>query len=56
MTTKSKARPKRVYKYRAFSELLAEALVLDQLFFADPSSFNDPLDARPTLEADLPVP
>lgn len=56
MTTKPKARPKRVYKYRAFSELLVEALVLDQLFFADPSSFNDPLDARPTLEADLPVP
>jgi len=29
MTAKPKARPKRVYKYRAFSELLVEALVLD---------------------------
>lgn len=51
-----RARPRRVYKYRAFSEKSLESLVLDLLYFADPSSFNDPLDARPTLEADLPAP
>lgn len=28
-------------------------LVSDQLYFADPSSFNDPLDTRPTLEVDV---
>jgi hypothetical protein len=55
MSGKPRARPKRVYKYRAFSEKTLEALVLDLLFFSDPSSFNDPLDARPTLEADLPL-
>lgn len=55
MSGKPKARPKRVYKYRTFSEKSLESLVLDRVYFADPSSFNDPLDARPTLEADLPA-
>lgn len=31
-------------------------LVEDKVFYADPSSFNDPLDTRPTLEPDLDVP
>lgn len=30
-----------------------DALVDDQLFFADPSNFNDPLDSKPTLSTDL---
>jgi hypothetical protein len=45
--------PARLYKYRAFSNLTLELLVDDNLFFADPSTFNDPLDTRPTLETDL---
>jgi len=48
-----KSRPKRIYKYRAFSDLSLETLVQDLLFFADPSTFNDPLDAQPTLDIDL---
>jgi hypothetical protein len=44
-----------LYKYRAFSPLSVQALVADQVFFADPTSFNDPLDTRPCVEADLPV-
>lgn len=48
--------PDLVYKYRAFSNLSLEMLVEDTLFFADPSTFNDPLDAKPKLEADLTAP
>lgn len=47
--------PERLYKYRPFDERTLELLVEDKVFFADPSTFNDPLDTRPTLSADLPV-
>lgn len=30
-------------------------LVADNLFYADPSTFNDPLDTRPSLNTDLDV-
>lgn len=43
----------RLYKYRAFSGRSLANLVEDQLYFADPSTFNDPLDTKPTLETDL---
>lgn len=46
-------RPDRIYKYRSFSNRTIEMLVEDQLFYADPSTFNDPLDTRPTLKADV---
>ncbi|MDI4237759.1 DUF2971 domain-containing protein [Bradyrhizobium sp. Arg237L] len=45
--------PKRFYKYRAFSNLTLDMLVADHLFFADPSTFNDPLDTRACLETDV---
>jgi Protein of unknown function (DUF2971) len=45
--------PKRLYKYRAFSNLTLDMLVNDKIFFADPSTFNDPLDTRPSLNTDL---
>jgi hypothetical protein len=48
-------KPGRVYKYRAFSELSLQSLVEDVVYFADPSTFNDPLDAQPTFDADLPA-
>lgn len=44
--------PKRVFRYRGFSSLTVEAMVRDELFFSDPSAFNDPLDCQPTVEAD----
>lgn len=53
---KTDKRPRRLYKYRAFSNLTLEMLVEDRLFFADPSTFNDPLDSRPSLNTDLAVP
>ncbi|AQS49308.1 hypothetical protein B6V73_00185 [Thioclava sp. JM3] len=45
--------PKRLYKYRAFSPRLLDMLVRDELYFSDPADFNDPLDCRPSLEADV---
>ena len=48
--------PARLYKYRGFSNLTLEMLVGDTLYYADPSSFNDPLDTRPTLDADVDAP
>lgn len=53
MTKAADKLPSRLYKYRAFSNLTLEILVADTLFFADPSSFNDPLDTKPTLDADV---
>lgn len=48
-----RAIPDRLYKYRAFGNRTLEMLVEDSIYFADPSAFNDPLDAKPTLETDL---
>ena len=28
-------------------------IIADNLYYADPSTFNDPLDSRPSLNADL---
>ncbi len=45
--------PERLYKYRSFSSLTLDMLVADAVYFADPSSFNDPLDTKPTLRTDV---
>ncbi len=45
--------PERLYKYRPFNNLTLDALIADQLFFADPSTFNDPLDCKPSLTTDI---
>lgn len=45
--------PKILYKYRAFNALTIENLVTDKIFFGDPSSFNDPLDTKPYVIADI---
>ncbi len=45
--------PGRLYKYRTFSDRTLNSLIADRLFFADPSTFNDPLDTRPSLDADI---
>ncbi len=47
--------PERLYKYRAFSNRMVEMLIDDSVHFADPSTFNDPLDAKPALDKDLPA-
>lgn len=46
-------RPNRVYKYRALSLHTLDMLVEDRLHFADPSTFNDPLDTKPRLDPDI---
>jgi len=45
--------PTRLYKYRSFSNLTLAMLVEDVVYFADPTTFNDPLDTKPTLKTDL---
>ena len=45
--------PNGLYKYRAFSGRTLDMLVSDKLYFADPSTFNDPLDARAYVEIDV---
>lgn len=52
---KTASPPKRIYKYRGFSARVLDMLVMDDLHYADPLAFNDPLDTRPNLEADLPA-
>jgi Protein of unknown function (DUF2971) len=47
--------PRRLYKYREFGintlRLLSEA----EVYYANPLSFNDPLDSRPEIEVDVPL-
>lgn len=45
--------PDRLYKYRAFSNRTLDMVVSDKLHFADPSTFNDPLDARAYVKVDV---
>ncbi len=45
--------PKRLYKYRDFSHRSLAMVISDNVYYADPSTFNDPLDARPSLNTDL---
>ncbi len=47
--------PKRLYKYRDFSNRTLDMVVSDNVYYADPSTFNDPLDTRPSLKTDLGV-
>lgn len=44
--------PDKVYRYQSFTELSLGALCHDQLYFSDPSAFNDPLDCQPNVESD----
>jgi hypothetical protein len=45
--------PKRLFKYRSFSNLTLGMLVEDTVYIADPSTFNDPLDTKPALDTDI---
>jgi hypothetical protein len=47
--------PAVLYKYRSFGDRTVQALCSDQVFFADPSTFNDPLDAAPRVEMDISI-
>ena len=45
--------PRRLFKYRTFGAQTLEMIVRDTVFFADPTTFNDPLDTKPTLDTDI---
>ncbi|EPC00370.1 hypothetical protein L861_13940 [Litchfieldella anticariensis FP35 = DSM 16096] len=47
--------PDRLYKYRSFGNLTIDMLVSDKLYFADPSTFNDPFDSKPCVNADISI-
>lgn len=51
--SRNKETPKKLYKYRIFSSRTLDALIADQIYFADPSTFNDPLDTKPSLDTDI---
>ena len=45
--------PERLYKYLALNARTLDMVVGDRLHFADPRTFNDPLDSRPSLQNDV---
>ncbi|MFK5948597.1 MAG: DUF2971 domain-containing protein [Methylococcales bacterium] len=48
----SSEQPKIIYRYQRFSDVNIDTLCHDQLYFANPASFNDPLDCQPSVESD----
>ena len=52
---REKRLPTRLYKYRDLTARTLDMVVGDHLHFADPSTFNDPLDTRPSLDNDVGV-
>ena len=49
---RNKEPPKRLSKYRGFSARTIDYLLLAEVFYATPESFNDPLDTKPSPHAD----
>lgn len=45
--------PSRLYKYKSFSVNSLDLLVSDRLYFANPTTFNDPLDCNPSVLNDI---
>lgn len=45
--------PEVLYKYKSFSVDSLDLLVSDKLYFANPNSFNDPLDCNPSVKDDM---
>ena len=43
----------RLYDCRGLTACTLDMVVGDKLHFADPSTFNDPLDTRPSLDDDV---
>ncbi|MEA3588418.1 DUF2971 domain-containing protein [Pseudidiomarina sp. 1APP75-27a] len=47
--TKAKNRMQIVYQYRPFTQHTINTLCRDELFFASPDTFNDPMDCKPSI-------
>lgn len=45
--------PAKLYKYRPFSVLSLRMITEAEVFYAQPKTFNDPLDCNPSFEADI---
>jgi len=46
-------RPKRLYKYRTFSDKTLRLLTEAEVYYANPNTFNDPLDSQPIVNVDI---
>lgn len=46
--------PRNLYKFLSFGDRLLQQLCLGEAYYADPGSFNDPLDCQPTVIPDIP--
>lgn len=44
--------PRHLYKYREFNVNTLRLLDFAEVYYADPRSFNDPLDSNPTIQVD----
>lgn len=44
--------PRKVYRYQVINARTIDSLCHDMLYFADPTSFNDPFDCKPTVDSD----
>ena len=51
----AKQMPKRLYRYQPFSGRTLDMIVSDTIHYSDPAAFNDPLDAKPSLDANLDI-
>lgn len=47
--------PQALFKYVGFSDRVLEQLYKGEIYFSDPSTFNDPLDCQPIVEPDEPL-
>lgn len=45
--------PKKLYKYRKFDARALKIVTQKELYYADPKTFNDPMDCCPTLHFDI---
>ncbi|WGL80915.1 DUF2971 domain-containing protein [Enterobacter cloacae] len=45
--------PTHLYKYKSFSVDSLDLLISDKLYFANPNSFNDPLDCNPSIKDNI---
>ncbi|WP_394027466.1 DUF2971 domain-containing protein [Desulfovibrio falkowii] len=44
---------RKLYKYKSFNLQTLEMLICDNIYCADPTTFNDPLDTKPCIRADV---
>ena len=43
----------KLYKYKPFNLQTLAMLIYDQIYCADPTTFNDPLDTKPCIKPDV---